>query len=191
MSFSLNTQDSGPLVRDPTRGAVTWTESETSSGWSPPWDLCTGLLPISAQEEDAAQRQPQHKSKLILVPVAVVTFLVVSAIAAALVLGYEMGSNSATSLETSDSKADGVDSDGLQGKTVGARLITTADDSADIYNISSTMNASMDYSRSRALARKVARPWAVIICAYHPSLPMIPLLCLHENVQNTIHFCYL
>ncbi|KAL1472016.1 hypothetical protein MTO96_039596, partial [Rhipicephalus appendiculatus] len=82
-------------------------------------------------------------SKLILVPVAVVTFLVVSAIAAALVVGYEMGSNSATSLETSDSKADGVESDGLQGKTVGARLITTADDSADIYNISSTMNASM------------------------------------------------
>ncbi|XP_075749343.1 uncharacterized protein LOC142814466 [Rhipicephalus microplus] len=142
MPFSQNELSSRPEVCSATRGPVTRTQSETSSCWTPPWDLDTGLLPITAQEEVAAQRQPQRQSKLILVPAAVVVFLMVSAITASVMFGHEFGSNYATPLETSDGKVDDGDSGGPHGKTVGARLVTTGDDNADIDNISSVINAS-------------------------------------------------
>nr|XP_054926876.1 uncharacterized protein LOC129385043 isoform X2 [Dermacentor andersoni] len=124
-----------PLVRSPAERTHSWQESSTSSGWSPPWDLWDGLLPISAQalpsrtEGDAAREHPGPQSRLILVPAAVVVFLAVSSIVASLFFGSLLESRAAALLDTSESSAEAV-TGGTNVNTLDARLLPTTEDDA-------------------------------------------------------------
>ncbi|XP_075550221.1 uncharacterized protein LOC142583616 [Dermacentor variabilis] len=123
------------LVRSPAARTDSWLESSSSSGWSPPWDPWNGLLPISAQaltpgpEGDAARGRPGRQSRLILVPAAVVVFLMVSSIVASLLFGSLLGSRAAMPIETSESGAEAV-TGGTHVNTLDARLLSTTEDNA-------------------------------------------------------------